>query len=76
MQIQILKGRNVIKCQQCDSIIESIESNKLKTIQCSCGLIGITGGRNKPRRIGDHNSIIELWNFNDTDRLKIGLKNE
>ena len=49
---------NKIQCNNCKDIIESNSINDFK--YCSCGLVGIDGGHEYLKRIGNEEDYIEL----------------
>ena len=49
---------NKIQCKHCGEIIESESEHDFK--MCSCGKVGVDGGKDYLRRLGYPEDIIEL----------------
>lgn len=56
---------NKIQCRHCGDIIESKTAHDFKF--CSCGKVGIDGGRDWLRRIGNPEDVIELSEFKEEE---------
>ena len=52
---------NKIKCNKCGDIIESTSRHDCK--MCSCGSVGVDGGHDYLRRIGNKEDFTELSNI-------------
>lgn len=49
---------NKIQCKHCNKVIESITPHDFK--MCKCGKVGVDGGKDYLRRIGNKEDFIEL----------------
>ena len=54
--------RNAIQCRKCGDVIESKFTHDFKC--CSCGSVGVDGGLEYARIIGDSENVIELHKCN------------
>lgn len=57
--MQILK--NKVKCKVCGNIIES--KYRHDYVICDCGKVGVDGGKDYLRRIGNPNDMIDLSEY-------------
>ena len=60
--------RNAAQCRKCKDIVESKDTNDLK--RCLCGSIGVDGGLEYIKRIGNLDEVIELSKFENDLYLK------
>lgn len=50
--------KNAIKCKLCGDVIES--KTRTGVVKCSCGAVGVEGGKHYLKRIGDKENYEEL----------------
>jgi hypothetical protein len=63
---------NAAKCKLCGDIIES--KHRHDFVKCKCGSIGVDGGHDYMRRIGNPENFIELYAKEDKMEKELFIK--
>lgn len=61
--------RNAAKCQKCGDVIESKSTHDLRW--CQCRALGVDGGKDYVRRLGEPADYLELTEYKVADKEKL-----